>query len=1340
MLDCSSRKAVSTLASHQGETGFNTRPGHTRNFATGDRAGQCRWSAGFSGISRFPPPLHTVTAPSTPHFILIGSQDLDVKSRPNLFTHLLSQRVYKYREKNVMAMDLILAVRVSGKGPCFSLAIACWEMFPTGWTAGGRVDHRALIGGRRPNNLLACTIGVRYVSGGFISTLQSSPRTRMESWDVQMEEWRSLCSAAFKTKQWFVYSRQTVVEMRPEAAVVLGLWLAFGGGAGAAPDAADLLRELLKEPFAPGSGGESLGNVSLDCLQHGRVFLRELANGTSWAVRRLGKRETPEKTRLARFPRVKIRARPRRESNPVRLGGWRALYPLHYRGPKTAIAYRQVGTPLASQRLGTCLAVSRPANREGCVTRNSQSGKRIVPEPFTVSHRMVFDASAKVPAGLLTNSGDVIGNYDQCLEVFAPSQGFYGQYCTASIACLNCAPDTNFPGSQVSTRMYWLQSGGPPEATGYQVGLCVPSSCSSRDVEEHLGDLLMNWSLRTDVHAVADLRPNDCHTARSDNRAYVSADYAFLAVMALIAALLIIGTGYDVYLKRNPPKDAEIRNFTAYLRWVAVALQLDHLLHTKANRVQLLAGPLPGISRVGIESDDADDWWVYSEFSRFSRYCIPALFNLHLASSSEVSMEQHRNVRAGETGYPRESPPTGGIVRYDSLVRKSGSDPAGDRTRFASMRGEQGGGGLRLCAGPTASGHAGGFVRIPVLGLSRRGAVSVGAEQLTTFLGSREDPVAVGRRHAWPLAFVLAEGGNDCRTALLAFSVRTNAPPLFDTSSPDGSLVCINGIRFLSIAWVVVFHVHAAVYRTPRTNADQTSRVSTNTIDAQIMRREHGAVPEMKRRGKPEIPEKTRRPVVSSGMIPTCENSGVDRLGIEPGSPWWEASSLTAQPTQPRNTEPNRSTKESKGNFKTSQFLYLILQEEKMHKICATMNFKQSWYMMIMMNGSLSTDTFLLIGGVLLAYIFMRDRKKNHSFNIVTFYIHRYIRVIEVNMERRRDECAVETGDPLENPLTNGIVRHYSHLRKSGGRPRRESSLVRLGGRRVVVTPAYAVVIFFYATMLYHLGSGPLWDEFIKDERRKCVDWWYSNVLYVNNYNSNENTDAERRYLSSVMVNWRGDREQRWNAEVGEMGVLQEDHITHCIVQSWYLATDMQFYWLSPLILYPLWRWPKAGWTLLIAALVASTTALMAVTASYSGQNFSRWYEDNWNLTYTPVYTRAGPYLIGLALGYLLQVIRKDFAMSKYTYRHTLDQFASRHNPVKCVIRVVWCVMADDSGGRMDDVSGTARCDTIRRIPPAAGRLQLRHHRGDSARWSASNCLVCRASLGRLRMCQGLWR
>ncbi|KAJ8881060.1 hypothetical protein PR048_017533 [Dryococelus australis] len=42
------------------------------------------------------------------------------------------------------------------------------------------------------------------------------------------------------------------------------------------------------------------------------------------------------------------------------------------------------------------------------------------------------------------------------------------------------------------------------------------------------------------------------------------------------------------------------------------------------------------------------------------------------------------------------------------------------------------------------------------------------------------------------------------------------------------------------------------------------------------------------------------------------------------------------------------------------------------------------------------------------------------------------MRVIEVRMEQCRNEWAGETGDPRENSLTSVIVRHNSHVRKSG--------------------------------------------------------------------------------------------------------------------------------------------------------------------------------------------------------------------------------------------------------------------------------------------------------------------
>ncbi|KAJ8891829.1 hypothetical protein PR048_004383 [Dryococelus australis] len=60
-----------------------TKVNRVQSLAGGNYAGQCRWSVGFLGDLPFPPLLHI-------HFnVLIGSRDLAVKSRPNLFTPVL---------------------------------------------------------------------------------------------------------------------------------------------------------------------------------------------------------------------------------------------------------------------------------------------------------------------------------------------------------------------------------------------------------------------------------------------------------------------------------------------------------------------------------------------------------------------------------------------------------------------------------------------------------------------------------------------------------------------------------------------------------------------------------------------------------------------------------------------------------------------------------------------------------------------------------------------------------------------------------------------------------------------------------------------------------------------------------------------------------------------------------------------------------------------------------------------------------------------------------------------------------------------------------------------------
>ncbi|XP_024943408.1 nose resistant to fluoxetine protein 6 isoform X2 [Cephus cinctus] len=200
-------------------------------------------------------------------------------------------------------------------------------------------------------------------------------------------------------------------------------------------------------------------------------------------------------------------------------------------------------------------------------------------------------------------------------------------------------------------------------------------------------------------------------------------------------------------------------------------------------------------------------------------------------------------------------------------------------------------------------------------------------------------------------------------------------------------------------------------------------------------------------------------------------------------------------------------------------------------------------------NGNVATDSFFLLSGTLLAYTNFSKKQKNpdKTFDILSFYVHRYIRL----------------------------------------------------------TPAYAMVIGFYATLFYKLGSGPYWNKWIAACTEPCRKNWWTNLLYVNNY----------------VID-------------GQM----------CLDQSWYLSVDMQLVWLSPIFLYPMLRFKRSifFWSILGTGILISILVPFFITYYYELPGTMIYTMDLFDVTkvfvkiYKNVYTRAGPHIMGLGLGYLL--------------------------------------------------------------------------------------------------------
>lgn len=50
------------------------------------------------------------------------------------------------------------------------------------------------------------------------------------------------------------------------------------------------------------------------------------------------------------------------------------------------------------------------------------------------------------------------------------------------------------------------------------------------------------------------------------------------------------------------------------------------------------------------------------------------------------------------------------------------------------------------------------------------------------------------------------------------------------------------------------------------------------------------------------------------------------------------------------------------------------------------------------------------------------------------------------------------------------------------------------------LTVPMGMVVLIYATVIPHLGGGPLWDSYVTWQSDACKANWWTELLYINNY------------------------------------------------------------------------------------------------------------------------------------------------------------------------------------------------------------------------------------------------
>ncbi|GAU88231.1 hypothetical protein RvY_00971 [Ramazzottius varieornatus] len=160
------------------------------------------------------------------------------------------------------------------------------------------------------------------------------------------------------------------------------------------------------------------------------------------------------------------------------------------------------------------------------------------------------------------------------------------------------------------------------------------------------------------------------------------------------------------------------------------------------------------------------------------------------------------------------------------------------------------------------------------------------------------------------------------------------------------------------------------------------------------------------------------------------------------------------------------------------------------------------------------------------------------------------------------------------------------------------------------LTPVYLYVMMMYVYILPHGFQSPF-KLLIAQEgapTEYCKSYWWSNMLYINNFFP--------LFKKIQCMNW-----------------------------TWFLALDMQFFLITPILVFILYKSRVAGMAIIGVIITACIATTMGIIGYY-GLPIHFWQEEYYNATetgyhkdidyiYEKPYTRITPFVIGVLLGYI---------------------------------------------------------------------------------------------------------
>ncbi|CAG9772712.1 unnamed protein product [Ceutorhynchus assimilis] len=186
----------------------------------------------------------------------------------------------------------------------------------------------------------------------------------------------------------------------------------------------------------------------------------------------------------------------------------------------------------------------------------------------------MFDATGKIPSGILSGALHDLGNFDECVEIKVPyhRDKFHGQYCMAQFTIVppkdvlivhasnyyeNNAYETYYNDSMWEKLIVYSADKTKGSRNELYCAFCLPSSCTHQDLKAALESNIRIRNNKSDFQLLVDVNEKSCQV--NEPVTFSTGDVIFIIFLVTTIMMVVCSSIYGILIGKDPYKYMQIK-------------------------------------------------------------------------------------------------------------------------------------------------------------------------------------------------------------------------------------------------------------------------------------------------------------------------------------------------------------------------------------------------------------------------------------------------------------------------------------------------------------------------------------------------------------------------------------------------------------------------------------------------------------------------------------------------------------------------------------------------------------------------------------------------------------